>query len=157
MLCFHIIEAQESEVLIDREEERSMSLRQRLMITYDLDVLDQRIVNSFSHIELLEEIIIFFSLVVKLVNDVSVENILINVHQTLYIFETDIIFQGSGQEEEILNNTRSFILLSSQVIIWFEDCICKRFVCDSIIANNSIVFQHREFISHKLQVRIYLT
>jgi hypothetical protein len=95
MLCFHVIEAKESEILIDREKQRSMSLRQSLVTDY-FDILDQRIINTFSHIELLEEIVIFFSLVVKLINDISVENIFINVHQTFYVFETDIIFQGSS-------------------------------------------------------------
>lgn len=104
MFCFHVIEAKESEILIDREEQRSMGLRQRL-ITNDLDVFNQRIINTFGHIELLEEIVIFFSLVVELIDDISVENVLINVHQTFYVFEANVIFQGSGQEEEILDNT----------------------------------------------------
>lgn len=69
-----------------------MDFRQCL-IADNLDVLYERIVDAFSHVELLEEIVVLFALVVELVNHVFIKHFFLYVHETLYVFETDVILK----------------------------------------------------------------
>lgn len=57
-----------------------------LGFTNQLDVIDQRYVNSLSHVEFLEEAVIFLSFIVKVVDDTFIKDLFLNVHERLYIF-----------------------------------------------------------------------
>jgi hypothetical protein len=81
----HIIEAEESEVLIDREEEPSVYFGE-FLFTNDLDILEKRIVDTLSHVELLEETVVLLLFVVEVVHDGLVEHFLLDEHQRLNIF-----------------------------------------------------------------------
>jgi len=55
-----------------------------------------------------------------------------------------------------LNDTRALVFLTAEMVIGLEDGIRKRFILDSVVANNGIVFEHGELVSHELQVRVHL-
>lgn len=76
-----------------------------LFLSDYLDVLNQRSVDTFGHVELLEQIVVFLPLVVKLIDYLLVEHFLVHVHQTFNVFETDIVLESSCQEEKILDYT----------------------------------------------------
>jgi hypothetical protein len=42
------------------------------------------------------------------------------------------------------------------MVVGFENCIGKGFVCIAIIVDNDIVFQHRKFITHELEIGVDL-
>jgi len=94
MLSFHIVKAKQSQILIDREQQKSMYFGE-LLVSNNLDVLNQRSVNTLGHVELLEQVVILLSLVVKLVNNLLVEYFFVHVHQAFNIFQADVIFKGS--------------------------------------------------------------
>jgi hypothetical protein len=80
VLGLHVVEAEESEVLVDREEEPSVDFGEFLLAD-DLDILKQRVVDALSHVELLEETVVLLLLVVEMVHDGLVEHFLLDEHQ----------------------------------------------------------------------------
>lgn len=154
---FHVVKAEQSQVLVYWEQQKSMYFWDVLFLSNDLDVLNQRSVNTLGHVELLEQIVVFLSLVVKLINYLLVKHFLVHVHKTFNVFETHIVLKSSCQKEKILDYTWSLILFSSKMVIRFENGISKGFVSVSIVFDDDVVLQHSKFISHELQVGIHFT
>jgi hypothetical protein len=82
MLGLGVVEAEEGEVLEDREEQPAVDLRD-LLVAHDVNVVDQRLVNALGHVQLLEEKVILLLLSVEVIDDRYVEHLLLDEHQRL--------------------------------------------------------------------------
>lgn len=79
VLCLHVIETKQSKVLINGEEQPPMYLG-NLRVPHQLNIADQGDVDALSHVQLLEEAVVPFSLVVEVVDDVLIEDLFLDVH-----------------------------------------------------------------------------
>ena len=150
---FGVVEAEEGEVLEDGEEQPSVDFWY-LFVLHDLDVIDEGLVDALGHVELLEEIVVLLLFGVEVVDYRFVEDFLLHVHQRLDVLEGYFVFEGAGQEEEILDYSGTFVVLSPQVIIGLEDGVCIGFAGDPIPLVNGVVLEHGEFVPHEFEVDI---
>ena len=74
------VEAEQGEVLEDREQQPAVYF-QEFLIAHDVDIVDQRLVDAFGHVELLEEGVIAFLFSVEVVDDGLVEHFFLHKHQ----------------------------------------------------------------------------
>ena len=84
-----------------------------------------------------------------------VEHLLLHKHQRFDVLETHVVLQSARQEEEILDDARTLVLLTTEMVIGFEDGIGKRFVFYSVVTDNGIVFEHGKLVSHELQIGVH--
>jgi hypothetical protein len=81
VFSFHVIKAQQSQVLVNREEKPSMNFKIDCIFTYEFNVVDQRNIDSFSHVKFLEKTVVALPLIVKVVYNFFVKDFLLHVHQ----------------------------------------------------------------------------
>ena len=104
---------------------------------------------------MLEQTIVLLLLVVEVVHYRLVKHLLLHKHQRFDVLETHVVLQSTSQEEKILDDARTLVLLTSEMVIGFEDGIGKRFIFNSVVANDGIVFEHGKLVSHELQVGVH--
>ena len=64
MFGFHVVETQQREVLVDREQKLPMNFRQ-FLVADDHYVVKQRLINALNHIQFLKKAVVLLLLVVK--------------------------------------------------------------------------------------------
>lgn len=104
---FHVVETEQGQVLVNREEESTMDFEIDGVFAHEFDIVYQGNVNAFSHVEFLEEAVVALSFVVEVVYDFLVEDFFFNVHQRLDVLQRHVVLQSPCQKEQVLNYARS--------------------------------------------------
>ena len=99
----------------------------------DFDILNKWDVDALCEVEWLEQFIIFLPFIHEHIDLSTNKNIIVDMHEGLYIFETDSIFKGPGEEEEIFDNSWPFLTIFLQVFIRLFYFIGEGFVWVSLI------------------------
>ena len=67
MLCFRVVETKKSQILKYGEKKPSVDFRNLFVVHY-VNIVDERFVNSLSHIQLLKEFIVLLFLSVEVIH-----------------------------------------------------------------------------------------
>lgn len=102
LFCLQVVEAQQSQVVVNPEQYSSVVLRDFAFLAHYLNVFDQGNVDLLCQVDPLEKIVVLLLFIEVVVDGVLVKNAIFNQHEGLDVLQIDVFFQSAGQEKEVL-------------------------------------------------------
>lgn len=155
LLALEVVEAEQRQVLVDREEDLAVDLGQRV-VADQLDVGHEGDVDALGDVDGLEELVVALLLVEVVVDDVLVEHGLLHEHQRFDVLEVDVLLERPREEEEVLQDARPLGVQFLHRVVGLLDVVGELFVPGLGDLEDVLVGEHVELFPHVLQRHVHL-